>query len=57
VEADLSLLQLDSDDHIFWGDTGLGHWFIRDADLRAQDFSRVEYDWVTTALRIRSNPL
>jgi uncharacterized protein YwqG len=41
----LSLLQLDSDEHIFWGDTGLGHWFLREADLRAQDFSRVEYYW------------
>jgi len=36
----LSLLQLDSDQHVFWGDTG-----IRDADLRARDFSRVEYCW------------
>lgn len=41
----LSLLQLDSDEHIFWGDTGIGHWFIREADLRALDFSRVEYYW------------
>lgn len=40
-----SLLQLDSDAHIFWGDTGLGHWFIREADLRARDFSRVVYYW------------
>ncbi|MEO7732632.1 MAG: DUF1963 domain-containing protein [Kofleriaceae bacterium] len=41
----LSLLQLDSDEHIFWGDTGLGHWFIGEADLRAGEFSRVEYHW------------
>jgi uncharacterized protein YwqG len=40
-----SLLQLDSDAHIFWGDTGLGHWFIREPDLRARDFSRVVYYW------------
>ncbi|HEX3479490.1 MAG TPA: DUF1963 domain-containing protein [Kofleriaceae bacterium] len=41
----LSLLQLDSDENVAWGDAGIGHWFIREADLRACDFSRVEYYW------------
>jgi uncharacterized protein YwqG len=41
----LSLLQLDSDEHVLWGDAGLAHWFIREADLRTRDFSRVEYYW------------
>jgi uncharacterized protein YwqG len=44
-DPQVSLLQLDSDEHIFWGDTGIGHWFIREVDLRAHDFSRVQYYW------------
>jgi uncharacterized protein YwqG len=44
----LSLLQLDSDGHVLWGDAGIAHWFIREADLRARDFSRVEYYWDCT---------
>ncbi len=39
------LLQLDSDEHPFWGDTGIAHWFVREADLGASDFSRVRYYW------------
>lgn len=43
----LLLLQLDSDEHmdLMWGDMGVGHFFIREKDLVAQDFSRVLYDW------------
>ncbi len=40
-----SLLQLDSDAHVRWGDMGIAHWFIREPDLRARDFSRVWYHW------------
>ncbi len=42
-----SLLQLDSEPHarIQWGDMGIAHWFIREADLRARDFTRVWYHW------------
>jgi uncharacterized protein YwqG len=40
-----SLLQLDSDEHVFWGDTGIAHWFIREADLRARNFANVRYYW------------
>ena len=43
----LLLLQLDSDERmdLMWGDMGVGHFFIREKDLVAQDFSRVLYDW------------
>ncbi|MCB0531215.1 MAG: DUF1963 domain-containing protein [Lewinellaceae bacterium] len=43
----LLLFQLDSDEgmDLMWGDMGVGHFFIREKDLRAQDFSRVLYDW------------
>jgi uncharacterized protein YwqG len=40
-----SLLQLDSDEHVFWGDTGIAHWFIRDADLRAGNLANARYYW------------
>lgn len=43
----LLLFQLDSDEgmDLMWGDMGVGHFFIREKDLRARDFSRVLYDW------------
>lgn len=43
----LLLFQLDSDElmDLMWGDMGLGHFFIRENDLVAKDFSRVLYDW------------
>lgn len=43
----LLLLQLDSDERmdLMWGDMGVGHFFIREKDLLAKDFSRVLYDW------------
>jgi uncharacterized protein YwqG len=43
----LLLLQLDSDElmDLMWGDMGVGHFFIREKDLRAGDFSKVLYDW------------
>lgn len=41
------LFQLDSDEKmdLMWGDMGVGHFFIREKDLLARDFSRVLYDW------------
>ena len=41
------LLQLDSDEALglMWGDVGTANFFIRPADLRARDFSRVAYHW------------
>lgn len=43
----LLLFQLDSDElmDLMWGDMGVGHFFIREKDLIARDFSRVMYDW------------
>jgi uncharacterized protein YwqG len=43
----LLLFQLDSDEgmDLMWGDMGVGHFFIREKDLLARDFSRVLYDW------------
>lgn len=43
----LLLFQLDSDEQmdLMWGDMGVGHFFIREKDLLAKDFSRVLYDW------------
>jgi uncharacterized protein YwqG len=43
----LLLFQLDSDEDmdLMWGDMGVGHFFIRENDLKAGDFSRVLYDW------------
>jgi uncharacterized protein YwqG len=43
----LLLFQLDSDEQmdLMWGDMGVGHFFIREKDLIARDFSRVLYDW------------
>ena len=43
----LLLFQLDTDEgmDLMWGDMGVGHFFIREKDLIARDFSRVLYDW------------
>lgn len=47
-EDDLILLfQLDSDERLglMWGDVGTANFFIRPADLKRRDFSRVAYNW------------
>jgi len=43
----LLLFQLDSDQpmDLMWGDTGVGHFFIREADLLKRDFTKVWFDW------------
>lgn len=43
----LLLFQLDSDElmDLMWGDMGVGHFFIREKDLIARNFTRVLYDW------------
>jgi uncharacterized protein YwqG len=43
----LLLFQLDSDEgmDLMWGDMGVGHFFIRESDLKSGDFSKVLYDW------------
>lgn len=39
------LFQLDSDDHIMWGDMGVANFFIHPHDLAKKDFSKVMYNW------------
>jgi uncharacterized protein YwqG len=39
------LLQLDTDDQMMWGDSGVGGFFIAPEDLARADFSRVMYSW------------
>lgn len=43
----LLLFQLDSDEgmDLMWGDMGVGHFFIRENDLKNLNFSKVLYDW------------
>lgn len=46
----IQLLQMDSDDHddellIMWGDSGTGHFFITEEDLKNSDFTKVLYYW------------
>ncbi|MBB4125600.1 uncharacterized protein YwqG [Xanthomonas translucens] len=44
-DAQVLLLQLDSDDAMMWGDSGIANFFIDPADLQRGDFSRVAYNW------------
>ncbi|MCX6317000.1 MAG: DUF1963 domain-containing protein [Bacteroidetes bacterium] len=39
------LLQIDTDDQIMWGDSGVAHFFIHPTDLAKKDFSKVMYNW------------
>ncbi|MGO1068460.1 YwqG family protein [Lysobacter sp. CA199] len=39
------LFQLDSDDAMMWGDSGIANFFIDPDDLARADFSRVSYHW------------
>ncbi|MEH6422024.1 YwqG family protein [Pseudomonas sp. CGJS7] len=39
------LFQLDSDDAMMWGDSGIANFFIDPEDLARADFSRVSYHW------------
>jgi uncharacterized protein YwqG len=43
----IPLVQLDSDQALglMWGDVGIANFFIRPADLKARDFSRVNFNW------------
>lgn len=42
---DLQILQIDVDDHIMFGDSGLGHIFISKENLIHQDFSKAYFYW------------
>ena len=39
------LLQIDTDDEIMWGDSGVANFFIHPNDLARKDFSKVVYNW------------
>ncbi len=39
------LFQLDSDEHLLWGDCGVANFFIADSALARGDFSQVLYNW------------
>ena len=45
VEDNILLLQIDSDDSIIWGDSGVCNFFIKKEDLKNKDFSNVLYNW------------
>lgn len=51
-EYNVMLLQVDSEFVegerrylILWGDCGIANFFIREKDLKAQDFSNILYNW------------
>lgn len=39
------LLQIDTDENLMWGDSGVGNWFIRKSDLAKRDFSKILFNW------------
>ena len=42
---DIQVLQIDVDDHIMFGDSGLGHIFISEQNLIKKDFSKAYFYW------------
>lgn len=42
---DIQLLQIDVDDYIMFGDSGVGHLFIRPGDLEARKFENAWFYW------------
>lgn len=44
-DVDRVLLNLWSDDHIMWGDSGQGQFMIRREDLLKRDFNKIFYQW------------
>lgn len=39
------LLQIDTDENLMFGDSGVANWFIKEADLKNKDFSNVFFNW------------
>lgn len=39
------LLQMDTDDNLMWGDSGVANWFIKRQDLINKNFKNVFYTW------------
>lgn len=44
-KLDTVLLQIDTDEEIMWGDSGVANFFISAENLAKKDFSRVLYNW------------
>lgn len=42
---DTLLLQIDSDNIVMWGDSGVANFFINSESLKNKDFSKVVYNW------------
>lgn len=42
---DIQVLQIDVDDYIMFGDSGLGHIFISQENLIKKDFSKAYFYW------------
>jgi uncharacterized protein YwqG len=42
---DILLLQIDTDDHIMFGDCGVAHVFINREDLKNKDFGKAYFNW------------
>lgn len=46
TDSTILLLQVDTEgDHIMWGDSGVGNFFITEEALKQRDFSKVLYNW------------
>lgn len=45
IEDHILLMQLDTDEGLEWGDSGIAHWFIHPNDLKNKDFSKVIFLW------------
>lgn len=45
IEDHILLMQLDTDEGLEWGDSGIAHWFIHPQDLKNRDFSKVIFLW------------
>ncbi|MBO9572552.1 MAG: DUF1963 domain-containing protein [Chitinophagaceae bacterium] len=45
LEDYILLFQMDSEDGIMWGDSGVANFFIHPDDLKKKDFSKVVYNW------------
>ena len=39
------LLQLDTDENIMWGDSGVANWRISEEDLKQMNFTNILYNW------------
>lgn len=43
--SDLLLLQIDTDEHIMFGDSGVGNFFIHPDDLKSKNFEKIWFNW------------